>query len=70
MDLAALCRYSGGMKKITVRLGDELHARIEQAAGREKRSLNGQIEWLLLAGLDASKPLVDLHYEYKSGKDA
>lgn len=58
------------MKKITIRLDDELHARIEQAATQEDRSLNGQITWLLKAGLDASKPIIDLHYEYKSGKDA
>lgn len=55
MDLAALCRYSGGMKKITIRLDDELHARIEQAAGRDDRSLNGEVAWLLKAGLDASR---------------
>jgi hypothetical protein len=55
------------VKKITIRLhDDDLHARIVQAAAREKRSLNGQIEWLLQAGMDASKPLIDLHYEYKT----
>lgn len=58
------------MKKITIRLDDELHARIEQAADHDDRSLNGEVAWLLKAGLDASKPILEAHYEYKSGKDA
>lgn len=45
------------MKVLTIRLDDELHARVKQAADREARSLNGQIAWLLQAGLQIAKML-------------
>lgn len=62
--------YSGRMKVLTIRLDDDLHARIKEVADRDARSLNGQITWLLKAGLDASRPAVSLHVEYESGSQA
>jgi hypothetical protein len=40
------------MKNVNVRLGDDLHARVKDAAATDERSLNGEIAWLLKAGLD------------------
>lgn len=67
LDVVALCHFTDGMKKTTIRLDDDLHDRVEQAAARDDRSFNGEVAWLLKAGMDASRPLIDLHYEYKSG---
>jgi hypothetical protein len=35
------------MVKLTVRLPDDLHGALVEAAAREGRSLNGQVVWLL-----------------------
>jgi hypothetical protein len=39
------------MKNINVRLEDELHAQLKEAAGEDSRSLNGEIITLLKSGL-------------------
>jgi predicted HicB family RNase H-like nuclease len=44
--------YSGYMKNVNVRMEDDLHARVKDAAAADDRSLNGEIAWLLKAGLD------------------
>jgi predicted HicB family RNase H-like nuclease len=42
------------MVKLTVRIDDpELHRQLEVAASEDERSLNGEIVWLLRAGLDS-----------------
>jgi hypothetical protein len=40
------------MAQFTIRIPDELRDRIVAAAGADKRSMNGEIEWLLEAALD------------------
>lgn len=45
--MAAQCRYSGGMAKVTIRIPDELHDDIKELADRSRRSLNSEIVWLL-----------------------
>jgi hypothetical protein len=35
------------MAQFTIRIPDELHDRIKQAAEEDRRSRNGEIEWLL-----------------------
>jgi hypothetical protein len=44
--------YAGCMAQFTIRISDELRDRIRAAAARDKRSVNGEIEWLLEAELD------------------
>ena len=39
------------MKNLNVRMSDELHARLKEAADGDERSLNGEIIWLLQAAL-------------------
>lgn len=41
------------MKQVNLRLPDDLHARVKQAAQQDRRSLNGEILWLLDRALDA-----------------
>jgi hypothetical protein len=41
------------MRNLNIRLPDPLHERLKQAAECDDRSLNGEILWLLKAGLDA-----------------
>lgn len=41
------------MKHLSLRLGDDLHARVKDTAEADKRTLNAQVEWLLEAGLEA-----------------
>jgi len=41
------------VKNVNVRIPDELHARIQQAAEHDRRSLNAEILWLTERGLDA-----------------
>lgn len=40
------------MKNVNVRIPDDLHARIKQAAGHDRRSLNAEILWLIECGLN------------------
>ena len=40
------------MAQFTIRIDDELHARIKAAAAEDKRSRNGEIEWLLQVALE------------------
>lgn len=40
-------------KNVNVRLDDDLHAQLKAAAAEDDRSLNGEIAWLLKAGLRA-----------------
>lgn len=40
------------MKNVNVRIPDELHARIQRASERERRSLNAEILWLIERGLE------------------
>jgi hypothetical protein len=40
------------MAQFTIRVPDEMQARIKAVAHDEKRSMNGQIEWLLGFALD------------------
>lgn len=45
--------YDGYMTKhISLRVPDELLARLQAAAGRDRRSLNSEVLWLLERGLD------------------
>ena len=39
------------MKNVNVRIPDELHVRIQQAAETDRRSLNAEILWLIEQGL-------------------
>lgn len=41
------------MKTVSVRLPDDIHDRIKATAELDRRSLNGEILWLLEQGLDA-----------------
>lgn len=41
------------MKQMKLRLEDDLHARIKEAAGRERRTIHGQVIVLLELGLDS-----------------
>lgn len=43
------------MTQFTIRIPDELRDRIVAAAGEDKRSMNGEIEWLLERALAARK---------------
>jgi predicted HicB family RNase H-like nuclease len=40
------------MKNVNVRIPDELHARIKNAADTDRRSLNAEILWLIEQGLE------------------
>jgi len=40
------------MATFTIRIPDEMRDRIRQAAADDKRSMNGEIEWLLSDSLD------------------
>jgi predicted HicB family RNase H-like nuclease len=40
------------MKNVNVRIPDELHARIKQAAAESRRSFNAEILWLAERELD------------------
>ena len=40
------------MAQFTIRIPDEARDRIKAAAGEDRRSMNGEIEWLLERGLD------------------
>jgi predicted HicB family RNase H-like nuclease len=40
------------MKNLNVRFPDDLHARIQQAAEQDRRSVNAEILWLIERGLD------------------
>lgn len=35
------------MKQLTLRLPDDLHARLKEASARDQRSMHAQILWLL-----------------------
>jgi len=45
--------HNGCMAQFTIRISDELRDRIKTAAEQDKRSMNGEIEWLLDAMLTA-----------------
>jgi hypothetical protein len=47
MFLAAWCDYSAAMKRLYLRLDDDLHERLVAAAETDRRSLNAEITWLL-----------------------
>lgn len=38
--------------KLTLRVPEDLHARLAAAAKADRRSLNGEVLWLLAAALD------------------
>ena len=40
------------MATFTVRISDEMHQRIKDAAEADDRSLNGEVSWLLKVALD------------------
>lgn len=40
------------MAVLTLRIDDETHKRLKDAAKTDNRSLNGEIEWMLLSMLD------------------
>jgi hypothetical protein len=46
---------------VTIRCSKELHKWLSAQAKKNKRSLNGQIEWLLMAAREADegRPLID-----------
>lgn len=44
------------MKHVTLRVSEELLARLHAAAKRDHRSLHGQVLWLLERGLDETEP--------------
>lgn len=48
-------RYSVTVMRITLRLPDDLYAEILAAAETERRSLNGQLLWLVEHGIQATK---------------
>lgn len=39
------------MKRISLRMPDDLHAQVQQAAERDQRSLHAQILWLIQQSL-------------------
>lgn len=43
------------MKQINLRLPDDLHARVKEAAERDHRSINAQIMWLMEQALAAQQ---------------
>ena len=43
VDMTAKCCYSAAMKKITIRMTDELHERMTTLAKAERRSLQSQL---------------------------
>lgn len=51
--------YTGGMEKRTVnlnvRMPADLHERVKRQAGRDMRSLNLEVLWLLERGLESVK---------------
>jgi hypothetical protein len=47
-------RHTGGMKKVTLRLPDWLHSKLIHAASQERRSMHGQIVYLLTRALSQS----------------
>lgn len=40
------------MATLTLRLGDEIHVRLRHAADEDRRSINGEIEWMIESMLD------------------
>lgn len=42
-----LCHYGGGMASTTLRLPDDLYAKVVQQAQRDRRSVNAQLVWLI-----------------------
>jgi hypothetical protein len=43
------------MVKLTLRIPEALHARLQQAAADDQRSLNGEIAWLLAKAVEQRK---------------
>ena len=43
------------MKNVNVRIPEDLHARIQQAAEHDRRSLNAEILWLIEHGLEIAQ---------------
>jgi len=54
------------MATMTVRIPDEMHERIKEAAQEDVRSINGEVEWLLKVGLD-SRPTPEARRESAEG---
>jgi len=48
------------MKSISLRLDDDLHARLKAAAERDHRSLQQQITWLLETSVDGDPSIAQL----------
>lgn len=46
------------MAEFTIRIPDDLRERIKAAASADRRSMNGEIEWLLLVAL-GSRDAID-----------
>jgi hypothetical protein len=43
------------MKSISVRIPDDLHARVKTASESDRRSLNAEILWLIERGLEQTE---------------
>jgi predicted transcriptional regulator len=55
--------------RTTVRLPEDLQKRLKEAAERNRRSVHAQILVCIERGLDASRPILEAHYSYESGKE-
>jgi len=53
--------YPAAMKRLDLRLPDELHERLVRAAQRDMRSLNAEILWLLSEALDRAEARTQPH---------
>jgi hypothetical protein len=49
------------MMRLTLRLPDDLYIEIANAAEAERRSLNGQLLWLIEHGLNLTREADDQH---------
>lgn len=47
------------MAQFTIRIPDDLHDRIKTAADEDRRSMNGEIEWLLADSLNHRETAIE-----------